>query len=45
MGIEQAKLVLDKALQRCQEYEWKDWSMEEVQELIIKTKIALNEDD
>ena len=42
MGIEKAKVILDKALQRCQEYNWKDWSEPAVEELILDVKSALN---
>ena len=45
MGIEKAKVILDKALQRCQEYNWKDWSEPAVEKLILDVKSALNEDE
>jgi len=45
MGIEKAKIVLDEALQRGQLHYWLDWGGEEVKELIIKVKTALNEED
>ena len=44
MGTEKAKIVLDKALQRCQEFSYKDWSSQSVEELIRDTKTALNEE-
>ena len=43
MGIEKAKVILDRALQRCQEYNWKDWSEPAVEKLILDVKSALNE--
>ena len=45
MGTEKAKTVLDKALQRCQEFPYKDWSSQAVEELIRDTKAALNDEE
>jgi len=45
MSIEKAKTVLDKALQRCQEYSYKDWSRQRVEELIREVKVALNDEE
>ena len=45
MGTEKAKTVLDKALQRCQEFPYKDWSSAHVVQLIKDTKAALNDEE
>ena len=45
MSIEKAKLILDKGLQRCQNYAWKDWPTETVEQMIKEVKEALNEEE
>lgn len=45
MSVEKAKDILDKALQRCQEFYYKDWDVREVERLIKAVKIALNEEE
>lgn len=41
--IEAVKAILDKALQRCQEYPYKDWDASEVEKLIEEVKVDLNQ--
>ena len=38
LQIEKTMVILDEALQRTQEYPWKDWDARKVQDLIIKVK-------
>jgi len=40
--IEEAMIILDEALQRCQVYAYKDWPAQQVEELIIKVKTELS---
>lgn len=44
MSKEKAKIILDKGLQRIQEFPWKDWDAEEVKKLIVEVKTMLNEE-
>lgn len=45
MGVKKAKVVLDEGLQRCQAFPWKDWDAGKVEELIVKTRAVLNEEE
>lgn len=41
--IEELRRFLDKKLQRCQEYPYKDWTAEQVKNMIFAIKKLLNE--